>query len=67
MRENVCFVAAIGLVGISATYFVRNKVLPVLRLRGGLLIAGEVIAYSVMIPLVVIFLRPISQFIYFQF
>ena len=70
MRENAYLAAAFVMVSIFLTYWVKNKLIPiVMDMRRGeiLVVAGEVILFSIMVPLVVVFLRPINQFIYFQF
>ena len=62
--------AAFVMASIFLTYWVKNKlILIVMGMRRGdiLVVAGEVLVFSIMIPLVIIFLRPINQFIYFQF
>ena len=70
MRENAYLAAAFVMASIFLTYWVKNKlILIVMGMRRGdiLVVAGEVLVFSIMIPLVIIFLRPINQFIYFQF
>ncbi|MBC18727.1 MAG: alginate O-acetyltransferase [Planctomycetaceae bacterium] len=68
MRENTYLVAAIVMVGIVATYFVKNTIAPWLeKNHRGILCTAESAIFAVTIPLVLVFLRPISQFIYFQF
>jgi D-alanyl-lipoteichoic acid acyltransferase DltB (MBOAT superfamily) len=68
LRENVYLVASFILIFIFITYWVQVRIVPKLSTNNhSLIILGEVIMFSIMIPLVIIFLRPISQFIYFQF
>ena len=67
MRENAYLVAAVIMFGVVATYLIKNKLMPIFNRAGLTLVLAETIAFSVMIPLVIIFLRPINQFIYFQF
>ena len=68
MHENVYLVAALVTSGFFLTYLIHQKFLPYLQKRENVqIIVAETFMFSVMIPLVVVFLRPISQFIYFQF
>jgi len=67
MRENVYLVAAIVLLGVVATYLFKSKVIPSFSRMGVSLVLVESIAFSIVVPLVIIYLRPIKQFIYFQF
>ncbi len=66
MRENTYLITAAILIGVVATYGLKNKVVPLLAQRSALVV-GESITFSIMILFVVVFLRPINQFIYFQF
>jgi len=66
MRENVYLITAIILIAIGATYYIKNKLAPIFY-RGGLIVFFESIVFSVMFSMVIVFLRPINQFIYFQF
>ncbi|MCA9994190.1 MAG: MBOAT family protein [Anaerolineales bacterium] len=63
MRENVYLVTAIILVGLFAAKWIQSLFKP----SNTLTFFGETVAYAVMIPLIIVFLRPIAQFIYFQF
>lgn len=67
LRENVYLVAAVVTLGFFLTYFLKNNFLPSIKYNRGALIIGESLIFAVMTALVIIFLRPISQFIYFQF
>ena len=71
MRENVYIITFSILIFIFMAYLTQVKLVPKLITgsRGSrlILILGEILVFSIMIPLVIIFLRPISQFIYFQF
>ena len=67
MRGNVYLFAALLLVGILATHGVKEKLLPRLARRPVLAWAGDSLSVAVMTALVIVFLRPINQFIYFQF
>ena len=67
MRENAYLAAAFILVGIFTVYFTKNKLITYLNPRGYKLIIGEIGYLTIIISLVIIFFRPINQFIYFQF
>ncbi|WP_069470273.1 hypothetical protein [Candidatus Marithrix sp. Canyon 246] len=67
LRENTYIIAAIILMGIILTYLTKTYLVPLLRQRIWLTIIAESLVFSVMIGLVFVFLRPINQFIYFQF
>ena len=67
MRENVYLFAALLLVGIFATFGVKERLLPRLARWPVLAWAGDSLSVAVMTALVIVFLRPINQFIYFQF
>jgi alginate O-acetyltransferase complex protein AlgI len=68
MRENAYLAAAFILIALFLTYLVKEKVLPAVMIKSkSLVVFGEVVAFSIMVPLVIVFLRPINQFIYFQF
>jgi len=67
MRENTYLVASLILIGIFATYFIREKFLPRLRNLWMGVVIGDTAVIVAMTALVVVFLRPINQFIYFQF
>jgi alginate O-acetyltransferase complex protein AlgI len=68
MRENAYLAAAFILMALFLTYLVKEKVLPAVKIKSkSLVVFGEVVAFSIMVPLVIVFLRPINQFIYFQF
>lgn len=66
LRENCYLITFLLLVLMLLTYCWIEVVKPILNkwVMGSIL---ETIALSVAVALVVIFLRPISQFIYFQF
>jgi D-alanyl-lipoteichoic acid acyltransferase DltB (MBOAT superfamily) len=68
MHPDVYLVTALLTLGTILAYLIRTRLVPVLseRYRAGYL-ALETVTYSVAIALVFIFLRPIAQFIYFQF
>ena len=68
MRENTYLIAALVLIGVLSTYWIRTKFVTYFPQKNeNLLITGESIVFLIIIPLVIIFLRPINQFIYFQF
>ncbi len=67
MRENVYLVAALVLLGIFLTYGVKEKLLPRLAKMPVWAWSGDTLSVAVMTALVIVFLRPINQFIYFQF
>ena len=71
MRENTYLVAVVILIAVVATYFVRKWYAQMGEGVGSALIlprlALECAVFSIIIGLVFIFLRPIQQFIYFQF
>jgi D-alanyl-lipoteichoic acid acyltransferase DltB (MBOAT superfamily) len=67
MRVNVYLVTAIVLVGFFMVYFARNTLLPALRKNSLVRVPAESLVFGAMITLIFIYLRPISQFIYFQF
>jgi alginate O-acetyltransferase complex protein AlgI len=67
MRENAYFVAAALMIMVVMAYVVNIRIRPWLsRYRTPMLVA-ESAAWSVIIALVFVFLRPIKQYIYFQF
>jgi hypothetical protein len=67
MRENIYLVTAVLLLLTIGTYWVQQMVMPRLkgRLWASFLLHSVVLGLAV--SLVFIFLRPINQFIYFQF
>lgn len=67
MRENVYLVAAIIMLGIFLNYIVKEKISPIIQRSALALVTSEALVFSLIIPLVVVYLRPINQFIYFQF
>ena len=67
MRENTYLITALILFGVFFTYAVKEKIMPkVQTFRFGIALAN-ISAVAVMTALVIIFLQPINQFIYFQF
>jgi alginate O-acetyltransferase complex protein AlgI len=67
MRENTYLLTAILLIGIMCSFFVKTRLLLVISKLPILLLLSESILFTIVIALVFIYLRPISQFIYFQF
>jgi len=67
MRENTYLITTVILLGIFITYFVKEKLLPRLNTVRLWSTIGDSISVAVMVALVIVFLRPINQFIYFQF
>ncbi len=67
MRENVYLVAALVLLSTLMAAAVKRLVVPLLAPRPLAFAVAQTAGYSLMIALIFIFLRPISQFIYFQF
>jgi len=67
LRENTYLICALLVVGIACTYIFREYLLPRLRRNVVTSFMVEVPGFAVIAGLVFIFLRPISQFIYFQF
>ena len=68
LRENTYLVAALLLLGVVVTYWTKTTLAPFMATRyRTILVAAESLAFAVMVPLVLVFLRPINQFIYFQF
>jgi D-alanyl-lipoteichoic acid acyltransferase DltB (MBOAT superfamily) len=67
MRENAYLTGALVLVGVVAAWVANEYVFPALRRVPVAWPVVQVAGYTVAIALVFVFLRPISQFIYFQF
>jgi len=67
MRENTYLATAIILLLIISCYLFKTEVVPLVRRWRPIWAVAETIGFTVIIALVIIFLRPISQFIYFQF
>jgi len=67
LRENTYVLAAFILLAIIITYLIKRFIVPAYSRQPLLSIAGESILFSIIIGLVFVFLRPINQFIYFQF
>jgi alginate O-acetyltransferase complex protein AlgI len=71
MRENVYLVAAVVLISVIAIYFVRKWYSQMINSGSPFIMLFQLISESavfvIIIGLVFVFLRPIQQFIYFQF
>ena len=68
MPENTYLISALLLLSILILWVVKNKFVPLIDKDNRIiLVYGEILLFSVMFPLIIIFLRPINQFIYFQF
>ena len=67
LRENTYLVAALMMMLVLVAYSIERWVAPALQRRPWLFATVEMPVMAVAIALVFIFLRPISQFIYFQF
>jgi D-alanyl-lipoteichoic acid acyltransferase DltB (MBOAT superfamily) len=67
LRENSYLLAALMLLAMVATYYTTHWLAPRLRSRPLVFTFAETASLAVIISLVFVFLRPISQFIYFQF
>jgi len=67
MRENTYLITALLLLGFLGRYWATVYLIPVIRRWVALSQLVETLAFGVIICLVFVFLRPISQFIYFQF
>lgn len=67
LRENDYLVAALVLVGVLLTYAIKERLLPRLARFPVAAWSGDTLSVAVMAALVVVYLRPINQFIYFEF
>jgi len=67
LRENTYLIAVLLLLGVAGTYIFREFVIPWMRQKAFLTYIVEVPVFAIIFGLVFLFLRPISQFIYFQF
>ena len=66
LRENDYLVAALLMVLFGGAWTVSTYILP--RIRNSVIWPPvRIVQYTLMVTLVLIFLRPINQFIYFQF
>ena len=67
MRENTYIVAAILVMGTTVSFYAANYFKELELRKPGCALFYEACLLILLLPLVYIFLRPISQFIYFQF
>ena len=67
MRENVYLITFLLLVGIVINFIYFDKILPILRKSKVVYFSIHLSFFSFLTALVIIFLRPVNQFIYFQF
>lgn len=67
LRENTYLVAAILLLGMFSVYVARRHLVPTIARVPVLMVAGETLVFGVIFLAAFVFLRPIQQFIYFQF
>ncbi len=67
MRENVYLITFLLLVGIVINFIYFDKILPILRKSKVIYFSLHLTFFSFLTALVFIFLRPVNQFIYFQF
>ncbi|MDA9148590.1 MBOAT family protein [Alphaproteobacteria bacterium] len=67
MRENIYLTTAAMLIGVYATFLIKNKFISTVDTKNYLLFWGELVFFIIIFSLVIIFFRPINQFIYFQF
>lgn len=67
LRENSYIVAFFLLIGVVSTYFISTYIAPYLEKNVLSKTLSESLLFSFIIALVFVFLRPIDQFIYFQF
>jgi D-alanyl-lipoteichoic acid acyltransferase DltB (MBOAT superfamily) len=65
LRESYYLAATVVLLAMFTVYGISRIAAD--RDRGPALIAGETVVFALVIPVTLIFLRPITQFIYFQF
>ena len=65
--ENTYLITAVLMVGMVVTYFVETRLAPRLSERLWLWLPAQSVTYGFLIAAVFIYLRPIRQFIYFQF
>lgn len=67
MRENTYLITALILFGVFSTCAVREKIMPKIQAVRFVIAVADISMVALMIALVIVFLRPINQFIYFQF
>jgi len=67
MRENVYLVTALVLLLFISYYFISRYLKHFVQNKPIARIVGDTVLYTIAISFTVVFLRPINQFIYFQF
>jgi D-alanyl-lipoteichoic acid acyltransferase DltB (MBOAT superfamily) len=67
LRENNYLIAALVMISVIAAYFTSKKFIPWLQSKKIIYPVLETLQLAIIIILVFTFLRPINQFIYFQF
>lgn len=67
MRENTYLITALILLGVFISYAVKEKIKPKSQIFRCVIAVADILKVAIMTALVIIFLRPINQFIYFQF
>lgn len=67
LRENDYLIAFLVLLFIIVAYFTKTKFIPLIKKYLLIYCVLEILFYTIAISLVFTFLRPISQYIYFQF
>jgi hypothetical protein len=67
MRENVYIVTFLVLILFLLNYFFQERLRPVFDRFPRFMFVFGIVKWAIMMILVFTFLRPISQFIYFQF
>lgn len=67
MRPDTYLVTALLLAGILITYYVKTRLMSLLERLVWLKFSLDAVVIAVMVFTVFVFLRPINQFIYFQF
>lgn len=67
MRENTYLVTALIFVIFCMAYMVQDRAISVLRRHLAASFLVETVIFAIVFAMVFVFLRPISQFIYFQF
>ena len=67
LRENYYLIAALVVMAVIACCYFKTSVIPIIRRQMLLATVIETGVFAVIVGLVFVFLRPINQFIYFQF
>ncbi|HKI78390.1 MAG TPA: MBOAT family O-acyltransferase [Ignavibacteriaceae bacterium] len=67
LRENDYLIAALIMISVLVAYFISKNLKPIRKFTKLIYPVAEIVQLVIIIILVFTFLRPISQFIYFQF